>query len=135
MRGVLTLLVVFGAVAVVYALHWARRASSAAADASRIFQETGSITATAKQLYREQALPDQVRLSRRQQEFVALNFAEFQRLYATAIDETAAMQLRKWGADLGRRPSQEEASQVGQEFFALSSLLHAKIYCTSKGIK
>jgi hypothetical protein len=81
MRALFTLAFIFGAVAVVYTMHWARRASSAVSDASSIFQQTGSVAETARQLYREQSMPNQIRLSHRQREFVGANFADSKGLW------------------------------------------------------
>jgi len=134
MRALFTLVFVFGAVAVVYAVHWARRASSAVSDASSIFQQTGSIAETARQLYREQSMPEQIRLSRRQREFVTANFADFQRVYGTAVDEDAAAHLRKWNSALETKPTEQEVRRKADEFFALSSLMHGRMYCISKGV-
>jgi hypothetical protein len=53
-RALLTVLLVFGSVAVAYIVHLSRRAASAVNDASKMLRETGSITQTAKQLYKEQ---------------------------------------------------------------------------------
>jgi hypothetical protein len=134
MRALLTLAFVFGAVAVVYAMHWARRASSAVSDASSIFQQTGSVAETARQLYREQSMPSQIRLSHRQREFVGANFADFQRVYGIAIDEDAAAYLRRWSSSLETKPSEQEVRRKADEFFALSSLVHGRMYCLSKGV-
>ena len=134
MRALFTLVFVFVAVAVVYAMHWARRASSAVSDASSIFQQTGSVAETARQLYREQSLPNQIRLSHRQREFVGTNFADFQRVYGVAIDEDAAACLRKWDSSLERKPSEQEVRRKADEFFALSNLVHGRMYCLSKDV-
>jgi hypothetical protein len=69
-RALVTLLLVFGSVAVAYILYRSWRAARAVDDASTIFRDTGNVTETAKRLYRKQITPDADRLSKRQVEFI-----------------------------------------------------------------
>jgi len=69
-RALVTLLLLFGSVAVAYILYWSWRAASAVDDASTVFRETGSVTETAKRLYGEQITPDADRPSKRQVEII-----------------------------------------------------------------
>jgi hypothetical protein len=46
MRALATLIFVFGAVAIAYAIHWSRKAVATVNDASIILTQTGSITQT-----------------------------------------------------------------------------------------
>lgn len=134
MRAVLTLFLVFGALIVTYAVHWARRASVATADASAIFKETGSIAATAKRLYAEQSLPDKVRLSHKQREFVDANHDEFLRIYDAAIEDEVA---RGWQSYVASRDSEPTVSQIEEAQATIISvciLKYGKIFCESRGI-
>lgn len=137
MRAVLTLFLVFGALIVTYAIHWARRASVAAADASVIFKETGSIAATAKRLYAEQSLPDKVRLSHKQRGYTESNHDEFMRLYGAAVDDQVARGWQSYLAHRGTRnpaPTETEMTQAMETIISVTVLQHAKIFCESRGI-
>jgi hypothetical protein len=136
-RAVLTLFLVFGALIVTYAVHWARRASVATADASAIFKETGSITATAKRLYAEQSLPDNVRLSHKQREYVDANNGEFQRIYGPAVDDQVARGWQSYLTNRGARspaPTEAETAQAMEAIISVTVLRHAKMFCESRGI-
>jgi hypothetical protein len=135
MRVILTLLIVFGSVTVIYIVHWSRRAASAVDDASKIYRETSSITETAKQLYREQIVPDAVRLSRRQIQFVESNFDDFERLYGPAINAATNDALKRWRERQGEQScSPTEADNMMRNFIHIISMRHAKVYCSEKGI-
>lgn len=135
MRALLTLFLVFGAIIVTYVIHWARRASVATADASSIFKETGSITATAKRLYAEQSLPDKVRLSHRQRQFVDANNDEFLRIYDAAIEDEVA---RGWASYVGSRgaqkPTEAQIVEAQEIIISVCVLKYGKIFCESRGI-
>jgi hypothetical protein len=132
-RALLTLFLVFGSVAVIYIVHWSKRAASAVDDASKIFLEKGSIRETAKQLYREQMTPDAVRLSRRQVEFINTNLNEFQTLYGAAIFAAADDALQGWKL---AHPSANAAQtrQATDKIVEIISMRHAKLYCSAKGV-
>lgn len=134
MRGVVTLLLVFGSVAFIFILHWIRRASSAADDASRIFKETGSIRETARTLYREQSEPDLTRLSRRQIEYVNAHKEEFLDLYGRVIFAQTEEGLERWRMAQSIEPSESQIKAVTDHLIAQSSMRFAKIYCSDKGI-
>lgn len=132
-RALLTLLLVFGSVAVAYIVHWSRRAASAVDDASKIYRETGSITETAKQLYKEQIVPDSMRLSRRQIEFINLNLNEFQTLYGEAIFAAADDALEKWKVE-HPNTGPTEIKQATEYIVQIISMRHAKLYCAGNGV-
>lgn len=135
MRALLTLFLVLGAVTVTYVIHWARRASVAAADASAIFKETGSIGATAKRLYAEQSLPDKVRLSHRQRAFVDANNDEFLRIYHSAIEDEVARGWVSYVASRGAQsPTEAQISEAQATIISVCVLKYGKIFCESRGI-
>lgn len=137
MRAIATLVIVFGAIAVTYLIHWARRASVATSDASAIFKETGSIAATARRLYAEQSLPDKIRLSHRQRAYLDTNHDEFMGLYGAAIDDEA---VRGWQSYLAHHraksssPTEAQGNEAMEAIISVSVLKYGKIFCESRDI-
>src|SRR5260370_35676970 len=98
MRALVSLIFVFGAVAIAYAIHWSRKAASAVNDASVILKQTGSITETARQMLLERNLPDAMRLSLTQRAYLSAHQDEFRRVCGAAIEAQAQTEFARWQA-------------------------------------
>lgn len=137
MRAVLTLLFVFGAIAVVYAIYWARRAASAAADANALYRQTGSWTETAKQLYARQSLPDLIRLSVNQQQYIDQNFNDFMELHAKAAAAQRDLFVARFVEQerAANRPlTGEQRDEIFERAQHFCFAQHAKTYCEVRGV-
>jgi hypothetical protein len=135
MRAIATLLLVFGAVAVTFLIHWSKRAAVAVADAKAIHRATGSLRQTAKQLYAEQSLPDQFRLSHHQQEFLMANDQDFRAIYGVAMDQHAVALWKKWVEDTRHlKPSPAEGETAMKKIIFMTTTQHGKLYCENRGI-
>jgi hypothetical protein len=115
MRSLGVLVLVFGSVAVAFAIHWLRRAASAGSDAIQIMKETGSVTETARRLYAQERLPDHVRLSMYQRKFLEDHQAEFLGQYGEAIEAKTQSMMADIRLNLDRMPDHLRNSAPSEE--------------------
>jgi hypothetical protein len=133
MRGLVSLIFVFGAVAVAYAIHWSRRAAATMQDASVVLRQTGSFSETVQQLLLERNLPDAMRLSSTQRAYVLAHQSEFQRLYGPAIEAQAQADFTKWhDRNPGAGPLDIEGGLKAAGLIAATQ--HARIFCETRRI-
>ncbi|MEO6382018.1 MAG: hypothetical protein ABIO35_08470 [Nitrobacter sp.] len=102
MRALFVFFLVFGAVAVAYAVHWSRRAVDATIEASTLLQQSGSITETARRLFAHEMTPHEIRLTSAQTAFLDQNIEEFSRVYGallkTWVEKTVASDAERLAA-------------------------------------
>lgn len=133
MRALVTLIFVFGAVAIAYAIHWSRNAVATVNDASIILKRTGSITQTARQILLERNLPGTMRLSLTQRAYLAANEDEFRRIYGAAIEDQAKTEFAKWH-DRNRDASNLEIEGGVEAAFFVAGAQHARMFCEMRGV-
>ena len=137
MKSVVMLLFVFGCVAVVYVTHWSRRAVSATKEASVLFKETGSITETIRRLHAHESMPDGVRMSAQQREYVSKNLHEFMGIYRAPIEDTVAQILKEISAGkaaAGEPVRDDEWDQISSSIMTTVSMGYAKSWCELRGV-
>lgn len=133
MRAVATLIFVFGAVAIAYAIHWSRKAAASVTEASIILKQTGSITETARQMLLERSLTDTMRLSISQRAYLAAHEDEFRRIYGAAIEDQAKAEFAKWH-DRNRDASNLSIQGGVQAAFFVAGAQHARMFCDMRGV-
>jgi hypothetical protein len=133
MRALVSLIFVFGAVAIAYAIHWSRKAAATVNDASIILKQTGSITQTARQMLLERNLPDAMRLSLAQRSYLAAHEDEFRRVYGAAIEAQAQTEFAKWQVR-NRDASRSEIEGGVEAAFFVAGAQHARIFCEMRGV-
>lgn len=134
MRGVVMLLLVFGATIVVFIMHWARRAASATAKASEIFNETGSLTETMRRLYAHETKPGAIRLSAAQVRYLDRNFNEFTEAYSTVVSAWTSHFVEKYRADRQNRQTESELAEATAQIGTAVTMRLAKEWCEMRGV-
>lgn len=136
MRGVATLVLVFGSIAVAVAIYWLRRAASAGSDAVQMMKETGSITNTARRLYAQERLPDNVRLSLYKKKFIADHQAEFLGRYSEAIEAKTQSMIADIRLNLDRLPTHmRETAPSEDDVRGWILRQYAKEWCDRNGVR
>jgi hypothetical protein len=130
------LILVFGSIIVAFAIYWLRRAASAGSDAIQIMNETGSVTETARRLYAQERLPDNVRLSMYQKKFLEDHQSEFLERYGEAIEAKTLSTMADIRLNLGRMPDHLRESAPSEDDIRGWILRHyAKEWCDQNGVR
>jgi hypothetical protein len=77
MRGFGQLIIILIGVAAVYGVYWFMRAITVAKDAAHVVQKTGSIAEAVSFIKQNQRIPDGLRLSAAQQDYISKNELSF----------------------------------------------------------
>lgn len=131
MKGALTLLLVFGAVAWLLIRYWSRRAVEAHREAGALYQRTGSVGETFLRLYQHERLGDEIRLSSPQKDYVDAHWREFLDIYEAPI-KSAAYEATK---NLPDGIAQAEFDRAYASTAAYATMKYAKDWCGIRGIK
>lgn len=134
MRAVLTLVLIFGAIGIAYAIQWSRRAASTLNDATVLLRETGSISQTAAKLMSSYQLPPDLRLSRRQEDYLNSRYSEFVAEYRSSINIRAKAAMDVWIEERGKPCTDQEFNDHLNVVFSMLMLRYGKTYCESRGI-
>lgn len=136
MRGLGILVLVFGSIAVAFVIYWFRRAVNASSDAIQIMKETGSVTETARRLYDQERLPDNIRLSIYQKKFLEDHQAEFLGRYSEAIEAKTQSMMADIRLNLDRMPVHlREKAPSEDDVRSWILRQYAKEWCDRNGVR
>lgn len=134
MRGILILLLMFGAVAVVFIRHWMSRAKEITRDAAEHYSSTGSIAETFRRL--QGTYSGNAPLSEAQQVYLMANFDEFLRVYGAAVEQRAALHAQRWmERNRHKNPTREEIGAGVQASIFVAACEHGRLFCENAGVR
>jgi hypothetical protein len=137
MRGFGMLLLILLGVAVVYSVYWVNRAEGVAKDAAHVVNKGGSISEAIGFVINNQRVPDLLRLSAAQQDYLdrhaVLFYSENERnIQELAVSNVHKICIEKSIAFNLDNPQIMDECQVQAKMICLRL---AKIWCEEKGIK
>ena len=137
MRGFGQLIIILIGVAVVYGVYWSMRAVAVAKDAAHVVKKTGSISEAVSFIWQNQRMPDGLRLSAAQQDYVTRNEAIFFAECGDRMRKLTHLLLEQRIAELGL-PEDINDPRVAGELktqMAIAGLRIAKAWCEERGIR
>ena len=138
MNSVVMLLFIFGSVAVIFAVYWARRGVNAKNKPAVIVDESSNITETVRRLYFQETPPDAYRMSSIQRDYVQTNLDEFVSLHRDdmerLVDDVLA-RFREKKVAAGEPINEEELAEAEKSVRILMAALFAKAWCDLQGVK
>ena len=124
-------------VIVVYAVYWFNRAVTVAKDAAHVVQKTGSISDAIAFIAQNQRVPDALRLSAAQHEYLTIN----ERSFISECEESmkrltnALMEQRIIELNLKDDPSDPVFLKEFKIQHSIAGLRVSKLWCEARGIK